>query len=367
MSYTAIYRDSSGALHTGLDDVAVATALRDEEGLLWVNIREAGDADARLLGETFDFHPLAIRDCMNPRYQRPKVDDFRDYLFVMLHGIDAAATSEVVVTTELDLFIGENYVVSCSLVTLPAVEQLVDMVTEGSRLMERGAPLLAHAVADTLVESVLPTVDVMGDAADVVEDDALDRPEREVLQAILRLKRSALRVQRVMGPQREVMARLARGDFRLVPIELGIYYRDIYDHVARIEDLTQMIRERADNALTTYLSAVGIRQNETMRVLSIVASVFLPLTLLAGIYGMNFENMPELGWEYGYFVILGVMLATTIGVVWSFWARSWIRTGRKTLSGALDFAVDPDHLREMAAEVARLRAAAAGVTRRQPR
>jgi magnesium transporter len=348
MSYTALYRDSSGDLHTGLDEVAVAKALRDEEGLLWLNVREASDADERLLRETFRFHPLAIRDCMNSRYQRPKVDDFRDYLFVMLHGIDAAATGDL-----------------SSLVTLPAIEQLVDAVTEGSRLMERGAPVLAHAVADTLVESVLPTVDVMGDAADVVEDDALDCPEREVLQAILRLKRSALRIQRIMGPQREVMAKLARGDFRLVPIELGIYYRDIYDHVARIEDLTQTIRERADNALTTYLSAVGIRQNETMRVLSIVASVFLPLTLLAGIYGMNFENIPELGWEYGYFVILGVMLATTIGVIWSFWARSWIRAGRKTLSGALDFAVDPDHLREMASEVTRLRSAAVGVARRQ--
>jgi magnesium transporter len=147
-----------------------------------------------------------------------------------------------------------------------------------------------------------------------------------------------------MAPQREVLNRLSRGEFPGIKAEAQIFYRDVYDHLVRIEDLNQNIRDMADNALSTYLSSVANRQNETMRVLSIVATIFMPLTLLAGIYGMNFEYMPELSWRWGYFAVLGVMGVVIAGVIWRFWASRWIGWGRKQARWVNPFAVEPEKL-----------------------
>jgi magnesium transporter len=291
MPLTAIHRDAAGHLRLLSEEREIAAAVGDREGLTWVSITRTSEADTALLGRVFGFHPLALQDCLNARYQRPKVDEYADYLFLMLHGVDHVATEELVATTELDLFVGRNFVVSAHLAPVPAVETLAEQAAAGEpRHLERGAAMLAHALVDALVDSVLPTVDRMGDVADTIEEEALERPERELLQAIMRLKRSALRIGRVMGPQRDLLASISRGEYAMFPAETAIYFRDVYDHLARIEDLTQTLRERADYAMTTYHSAISIRQNESMRVLSIVASIFLPLTLLAGIYGMNVSS-----------------------------------------------------------------------------
>jgi 4-alpha-glucanotransferase len=161
-------------------------------------------------------------------------------------------------------------------------------------------------------------------AAQDIEEETIRNPQPPTLEAILKLKRSTLRIHRVMAPQREILNRLSRGEFPIIGSEAQIYYRDIYDHLVRIEDLNQTTRDRADNALATYLSSVANRQNETMKVLSIVAAIFLPLTLVAGIYGMNFEYMPELMVPWAYFAVLGFMGIVIIGVIWWFWARNWL-------------------------------------------
>jgi len=147
-----------------------------------------------------------------------------------------------------------------------------------------------------------------------------------------------------MAPQRELLNRLSRGEFPVIKSEAQIFYRDIYDHLVRIEDLNQTNRDSADNALTTYLSSVANRQNETMRVLSIVATIFLPLALLAGIYGMNFEYMPELKVAWGYFAVLGFMGAVIAGAIWWFWARRWIMWGRQRVIRLRPFAVEREKL-----------------------
>jgi magnesium transporter len=147
-----------------------------------------------------------------------------------------------------------------------------------------------------------------------------------------------------MVPQRELLNRLSRGDYRLVSDEARIYYRDVYDHVVRIEDLNQSTREMADSTLATYLSSVANRQNEVMKVLSVVATIFLPLALLAGIYGMNFENMPELRWSWAYFALLGIMGTVIVTVLLWFWGRGWFGWGRRQVARVGLFAVDPRKL-----------------------
>jgi magnesium transporter len=181
----------------------------------------------------------------------------------------------------------------------------------------------------------------MGDVADDIEEDAINNPRKETLEAILKLKRSTMRLHRVMTPQREIFNRLSRGEFRIISQDAMIFYRDVYDHIMRIEELNMTIRERVDNALSTYLSSVANRQNETMRILSIVAAIFLPLSLLAGIYGMNFDYMPELGWHWGYFTVLGVMAIAIISITWWLWLRNVISLGRTRHMLIRPLKVDP--------------------------
>jgi magnesium transporter len=210
--------------------------------------------------------------------------------------------------------------------------------------MTRGPDFLAHALIDALVDNVLPTADRMSEIAEDIEEEAIRGPQQSTLEAILKLKRSTLQMHRVMAPQREIMNHLSRGEFKIVREDAQIFYRDVYDHIVRIEDLNQTLRDRADNALATYLSSVSIQQNETMKVLSIVASIFLPLTLLAGIYGMNFENMPELEWSWGYFAVLGFMATVAAAAMFWFWARRWVTWGRRQVSRVRPLAVEPRKL-----------------------
>lgn len=354
MAYSALYRDDAGNLNAQLDEAAIADAITSGTGLLWLHLTSFNDDDADLLERLFDFHPLAIRDCLDSTYQRPKVDDYGDYLFLMLHGVDHEATSDLVVTKELDVFLGPNYVVSSSLGSQAAVDHLFEVAHERPRLLDRSAGRLMHHVVDALVDEMLPTVDRMSEVADEIDERAIRDPETAILDGIMRLKRSALRVHRVVAPQRDILQRLGRAEFPQIEQEVIPYLRDIYDHLVRIEDLVQMLRERSDNAMTIYLSAVSIRQNETMRVVSIVAAIFLPLSLVTGVYGMNFGNMPELGWNYGYFaVLIGMAIYASVILYW-FWARRWIAAGRRSVERALSFAVDPPLIREATSEALRL-------------
>lgn len=344
MPFAAYHLGPDGSLRRALSEPEVRDAFQSKEGLLWVDIAGTTPEDGQFLQRTFDFHHLAIEDCVSTNLHHPKVDDFADYLFLIAHGIDYSAESDIVETAELAIFLGPHFVVSAHHVPLQCVDDVTRLVEDDGRPLRRGADFLAHALIDALVDNVLPTIDRMSEVAEDLEEEAIARPQHTTLEAVMKLKRSALQVHRVMGPQRETLNRLARREFRLVSEEAEVFYRDVYDHTVRIEDLVQSLRDRADSALATYLSAVAIQQNETMRVLSIVASIFLPLSLVAGIYGMNFENMPELGWSWAYFAVLGFMgLVAAAAVSW-FWARRWMTWGRRQVARARPFAVEPGKL-----------------------
>ncbi len=361
MSITSIYRAPDGRVQRDLPVEALADARQSSGGIIWVHVQGVTTLEAEALGAAFDIHPLALHDLMNAEYETPKVDEYATFLFIKLHGVDHGETDELVRTTELDVLVGPNWVVSGSHSPLPAIEHLLATLPDNPRPLERGSDMLAHIIIDALVDSILPTIHQMDDFADEVEARALDEPRRELLADILRLKRSAMSVYRVVVPQREVLYRLARGEYALIGREAALYFRDVYDHLVRVEDLVLSSRDRGEGALTTYLSAVNIRQNETMRILAIVTSVFLPLSLLTGIYGMNFEHMPELGWSWTYPVVLSLIVVTVVGVtLWLF--------GRFLLDRAHDvvrltFRVEQRLLNEAIEEAARLRDAVTNGTR----
>jgi len=344
MLFKAYYLSPEGELQRDLNEEGIGAAFESKQGLLWVDITETTEDDAQFLERNFRFHHLAVEDCIELKIHPPKVDDFVDYLFILVHGINHIAESEIVQTSELAIFLGSHFVVSSHRSPLYSIEAVRGSVEHDGRPMRRGADFLAHAIIDALIDNVMPTIDTMSDVADEIEEEAIRSPQQSTLEAIMKLKRSTLRIHRVMAPQREVLNRLSRSEFPAIKDEAQIFYRDIYDHLMRIGDLNQTIRDRADNALATYLSSVANRQNDTMKVLSIVATIFLPLMLVAGIYGMNFENMPELKVPWAYFAVLGFIGTAIIVAVWWFWARNWITWGRRRVTKVKSFAVKPEKL-----------------------
>jgi len=344
MSFVAYYLNPEGEVCRDLNEGQTKASFESRQGLLWVDIVETTEEDGKFLERIFGFHPLAIEDCVSTKIHPPKVDDFGEYLFIIVHGINYAVESEIVETAELAIFLGAHFVVSSHNFPLYSIEAVRHMVEDNGRPMRKGADFLSHALIDALIDNVTPTIDKMTELAEGAEEEVIQNPQQSTLEAILKLKRSAVHLHRVIAPQREVLNRMSRGDFRVIREDARIFYRDIYDHIVRIEDLNQSVRDMTDNALATYLSSVANRQNEVMKVLSVVAAIFLPLTLLVGIYGMNFENMPELKSPWGYYAVLGFIVSAIIIVMWQFWSRGWINWGRRQIISIKPIAVEREKL-----------------------
>ncbi len=345
MSIKAYYLTPDGQLQCDLSESDIIKARDSKQGLLWIDSPDTTEEDGQFIEKHFGFHHLAVEDFVSPQIHPPKIDNFGPYLFLIAHGVNHAAETDIVETAELCIFLGENFVISGHTVPLFSIQAVQQSIQDNDHLMKRGSDFLAHAILDALVDNVMPTIDRMTDVAEEIEMQVIHNPQQNVLDGILKLKRSTLRVHRVMAPQREVLNRLSRGEFPLIKTEAHIFYRDVYDHVVRIEDLNQTVLDRADNALATYLSSVANRQNETMKVLSVVATIFLPLTLLAGIYGMNFEYMPELKWRWGYFMVLGIIAFVILVLVWRFWASGWFAWGKRRMSWVKPFVVETKKIR----------------------
>ena len=322
---TSFYRSPDGGVGRDLAPEEMAAAVGRPGGLLWVDLEAPDAAETRsILEGVFGFHQLAVDDCLNRHVDPPKIDDFGQYLFIISQGIRFHARSERLETTELDLFLGPNYLVSYHGHPLAAVDDVRRRAGEDGPLAGRGPDFLAHALLDALVDQFQPVVEEMDQQVEVLEEEVLANPQQRVLQDVLLFKRKAQRLRRTLLPQRDMVNRLARGEFpQLVGAEMHMYFRDIYDHVVRVEEMVESLRDVADNVLNAYLSSVNNRMNEVMKVLSIVATVILPLTLVTGIYGTNFENLPELGWQWGYFGMLGAMALIALGLVAFFRWRRW--------------------------------------------
>jgi len=345
MSFRAYYLDEKKELQLNLSIADVHAALASRTGLLWVDFCETTEEDGRILEDVFGFHRLAVEDCVETEIHPPKIDVYDSHIFALFHGINHVTESDLVETAELALFIGSTFVVSNHNYPLYSVEEVRYQVETDSRLMQRGPAFLAHTLIDALVDNIRPTIDRMSDIAALVEEAALGEPRQSTLEAILRLKRSVRRIHRTIVPERELLNRISRGEYGIIETESRVYFRDVYDHLVRIEDLNLNVRDSADNALSIYLTAIANRQNETMKVLAIAGAIFLPLTLLAGIYGMNFDNMPELHWQWGYFAVLLVMGTVVLSALAAFWRRGWFRLGRRKARVLHSFAVERALLR----------------------
>jgi magnesium transporter len=294
-------------------------------GILWVDLDTADPAGRTLLEDGFRFHPLAIDDCYNGRLDTPKIDDYERYLFIQAQSIDYSVRSGRLNLTEIGLFLGPTYVVTVRDHAVDAVDHLARRAEEDPHFMSRGADFLAHMILDAMVDEILPAVEDMDEELDELEAAILRNPDRQLLQQVLLLKRNSLRLRRSVLPQRDLVNRLSRGEFpELIRQDAQIFYRDIYDHIVRVESMLEGLRDLADSALSSYLSAVNNRMNEIMKALSVVAVIFLPLTLVASIFGTNLDYSPfGLTFRSGFFAMLAFMAVIAAAMVAYFRVRGW--------------------------------------------
>ena len=354
-SYVALHRDPHGTERELTDHAEVLRALQTPDGLTWIHFGDVTAEGARLMEEDFGLHPLAIEDCLNEGYQRPKADEYANFTFLRAHGIDYEATRNVVTTTELNVFLGRRWVISSTLVDMPSIVHLLEEARVGRLPLPETPALLAYTLLDAIVDNILPVVDRMDEVTTLIEEEVLANPNPALLDHLVNLKRSVMRLNRMTGPQAHLLGQIAAGAHPRLA-EASVLFRDVHDHQIWIGEQVVDLRERANHAVDMYHSALSIRQNETMRVLSVVASIFLPLTLLAGIYGMNFQHMPELGWRYSYFVVVGFMIVVVLAGTYVLFGRQMLGWGRDRIGHLVSFTLDPPVVGEAIREAARLRA-----------
>jgi magnesium transporter len=324
---TALYRSGDGTVTQLADSTRLRDALEDAEGVLWMDLLVESEADARVLQEVFHFHHLTIEDCLSPRVDPAKIDDHGDYLFVVVQALGDYRSDRELETLEADFYLGPNYVVSCHRQPLAAIDHYRERCCQDAYGLSHGADWLLHGLLDALVDEYLPVVDAVDDTIDTLEEDVLRGSDGAALQRIMLVKRNTLRLRRAAAPQRDIMNRLSRGEYpKLIREETAIYYRDIYDHLVRVEYLIEALRDLADGALNTYLSVVSNRLNEVMKVLTAAATVFLPLTLVASVYGMNLTPgfWPPSDSDWGFGLVVGVMLIIVAGLLAYFRHRRWV-------------------------------------------
>jgi len=324
---TALYRKPDGELVEMSADGGFRELLAEPRGLLWVDIFVKSESDGKLLEDVFSFHPLTIEDSVSQHVDPAKIDDHGNYIFVVVQALTEYHPERELEAVEVDFYLGPNYVVSCHREAVPAIDAFRERCMKDERLFERGADWLLHGLLDAMIDEYLPIVDAVDDAIDFLEEQVLRRPQTQMLQQIMLVKRNALRLRRATTPLRDIMNRLARGEFpHLVSAEAALYFRDIYDHLVRIEYLVEALRDLADGALQTYLSVVSNRLNEVMKILTVA---FVPLTigtLMSGIYGMNltegFWPPADSGWGFG--AVVATILIAGLLVLAYFRLRRWI-------------------------------------------
>jgi magnesium transporter len=288
----------------------------------WLDLEGATDGEFGLLETVFGFHPLAVEDCRIAN-ELPKLDDYGGHLFTVLHEAGYDAASRSVTAMEHHFFLGEHYLVTVHDGPSPVIEEVRREAARDSMLLKRGTDFLLHGIVDRIIDRYLSLLDEVETIIDDLETRVVAQPDPAVLADVFREKRHLLHLIRSAHLQRDVINRLSREPFAPVSEKARLYFRDVFDHVVQVAAMAEFYRETLAGVRDAYLSAVSNRLNEVMKVLTIVATLLLPLTVITGIYGMNFEDMPELRWRYGYPATLVGMAAVMLGLAWYFKRKDW--------------------------------------------
>jgi magnesium transporter len=299
--------------------------VRGDKGLLlWVDLDKPTEEEWKFVLESvFQFHPLAIEDCVAPN-SLPKVEDYDDYLFIVTHAVDFSRTDKFA-TTELDLFLGKDYLVSFHTAPLKSVQAAVDRATKSTGVVARGPDRLAHTLLDFLVDNYKPVVEELRKELEELEEHVLSEAtaQRRIVNEIVHVRRDFSQLRTIIRPQRDVIDRLARGDSKLIRALMLPYFRDLRDHLARIEDTAVGYHDRLMLAFDIFLNKAQFEANEGIKFLTALTAVTLPAVLVGGWYGMNFDHMPELHTAHGYLYASMFTLLSTIAMAIYLKKKHW--------------------------------------------
>lgn len=329
-----VYRNGSINVEESHDPEIIESLLNEKDVVFWVDMESPTEADEEILLHTFKFHPLTVEDCRLNRHH-PKVEEFPDYIYFIVHAIRTDTSPDRFNTVELDGFMGKNYVVTYHHESFPSINKVKQTLRASPVTCQKGAAFILHHIIDAIVDEYLPVMDDFDQRINELEETIFssNRPNNSILEEILALKRSLLRVKRITAKQLEILYRMSHGQFDLISGPVLPFFRDIHDHLTRVSDLAESYRDLISGSLEAYLSVVSNRLNEIMKVLTIFSAIMLPLTFIAGVYGMNFEFMPELKSPYGYYATWAIMIFVALLMLFFFWKRGWIGGGGKKEEG----------------------------------
>jgi magnesium transporter len=321
----------SNAIRIKVDEPEDCANYLDKESVSWVDVQGLGSEDVlRRLGHVFSLHPLMLEDVVNVP-QRPKVDEFEDQVLFIARMVTPRESGRGFVAEQVSLILGEHYLLT--------VQEEPDFDCFGpvrdrirlakGTIRQHRSDFLAYALIDAIIDGFFPVLEDYGELLEELEDEVVENPTRQSLEKIHRIKRELLSLRRAIWPQRDAINSLIRDGNPLISDEIRVYLRDCYDHTVQVIDMVETYREVASSLMDVYVSSVGNRMNEVMKFLTIVSTIFIPLTFIAGVYGMNFNtekspfNMPELDWYWGYPLCLAVMLAVAVVLIIYFRRKGW--------------------------------------------
>jgi len=326
-----VLRRGDGSVETAPGPDALAEALRDPRCTLWVDAEGEPAEALEALAEEFDLHPVTLEDFVH-RNQRPKIEEFDQYVFLVVHALGAIRDDELQ-TQELHLVLNRNCLLTVHDGPLDAVKRVRDRLAADPRSLQNGASFLLYLLSDALVDGYFPVLDALGDEIDDIEDAVVEAPARARMHRIFEMKRTLVQLRKIISPQREVYNALSRRDYPYIDSHTAVYFRDVHDHLVRAYEIIDSYRDLVANTLDAYLAANSTRLGQVMKQLTVIATIFMPLSFLTGFFGMNFTGIPfDRPWLLG--LVLAVMAALPLLMLTFFARQGWLTEDRRITSWA---------------------------------
>lgn len=298
---------------------------KDEPTVSWINIDGVHEVEAiEKMGRHFNIHPLVLEDIVNTGH-RPKAEDFEDYVYIVLKMLYYDEEENQVRSEQVSLILGSSYLISFQEKEGDVFDAVRERIRKGKgRIRQAGADYLAYALMDAIVDQYFLIMEIFGEKIEALEEELVENPRARILETIHTVKREMIYFRKQVWPLREIIGGLTRGEYSFISESTAVYLRDVYDHTIQVIDTLESMRDVLGGMLDLYLSTISYKMNEVMKVLTIIATIFIPLTFIAGIYGMNFKYMPELEWHWGYFMVWGIMVIVMAAMVVYFKKRTWL-------------------------------------------
>jgi len=316
-------RSADGTTETSDSLIEAARSLREPGSQIWLDMEEPDEWTLALLGEAFSLHPLAIEDCLHGE-QRPHVDPYEGYIFMVLYTAMLSEERNFIGSRELAIFCSSQFIITIHHEPMECLQAIHERCgRDPENILGRGMDHLLHMIADTLMDDYQPLLDRLESEASQLEDEALFDPQDDILERISNIRTELLQARRYLTPQREVLGQLARGEYTFIGKNIRPYFRDVLDHLVRITEDIDLYREQVASARELFMSSMSQRSNDSIKIFTVIATLMMPPTLVASVYGMNFKLWPSGEFDHSFWIVVGFMVLITGALAWCFRRWGW--------------------------------------------